>query len=162
MFWIITVLVLLLDRIAKLLTLQHMAIGQRVVWISGVLELRYTQNTGMALGILSGYTLVSIVLPLIAVTAGVLMLRKYKLSHFMWIAAALIFGGFLANLFDRVWFGFVVDMVYFPWLPYFVCNVADIAITFGAVMTAISLLFRPKDWQLKLAEGTDREQNPDS
>ncbi|HPJ01415.1 MAG TPA: signal peptidase II [Candidatus Limiplasma sp.] len=160
-FWIVSALVLIADRAAKLLTQQFMMLGQRIVWIGGVLQLRYTHNDGMALGFLSGYTVAGIVLPLIAVAFGVFVLRKYKLSRYLWVAAALIFGGFLANFADRVLFGYVVDMIYFPWLPFFICNIADIAITLGAVLTAISLIFRPGDWELKQAEGAGNDQNPD-
>ena len=38
-------------------------------------------------------------------------------------------------------------MIYFPFLPWFVCNVADIAISAGVAMLAASLLLRPGDWQ---------------
>ncbi len=160
-FWIISALVVLADRAAKLLAQQYMTLGERIVWLGGLLELRYTHNTGMALGILSGYTIAGIILPLVAIAAGVVLLRRYNLSRFMRVAAALIFGGFAANFIDRVFLGYVVDMIYFPWLPFFICNLADIAITLGAVLTGISLIFRPKDWQSKQAEGHDHDQNPD-
>ena len=160
-FWIISALVILADRAAKLLAQQWMTLGERIVWIGGLLELRYTHNTGMALGFLSGYTIAGIILPLVAVAAGIVLLRRYRLSRFMRIAAALIFGGFAANFVDRVLLGYVVDMIYFPWLPFFICNLADIAITFGAVLTGVSLLFRPKDWQPKHAEEQKHDQNPD-
>lgn len=160
-FWLLSVLVVLIDRIAKLLTLRLMTYGERIVLLGGVLELRFTHNTGMALGFLSGFTAAGIVMPLVAIGAGIVLLRRYRLSPFVLAAAALIFGGFLANFIDRVLFGYVVDMIYFPWLPFFICNAADIAITCGAVLTGISLLFRPKDWQPKRAEGMPDEQNPD-
>jgi len=38
-------------------------------------------------------------------------------------------------------------MIYFPFLPWFVCNVADIAICAGVALLAGSLLFRPQDWK---------------
>lgn len=160
-FWIVSALVVLADRAAKLLAQHWMALGERIVWIGGLLELRYTHNTGMALGFLSGYTVAGIILPLAAVAAGVILLRRYRLSRWMRIAAALIFGGFAANFIDRVFFGYVVDMIYFPWLPFFICNLADVAITFGAVLTGASLLFRPGDWQPKRAEELKHDQNPD-
>ena len=96
-------------------------------------------------------------LPLLAVGAGVLMLRKYRLSRFVLAAIGLILGGFLGNFLDRVLFGYVVDMLYFPWLPFFICNPADIAITAGAALIGVSLLFRPNDWQTRHAEGAAHE-----
>ncbi len=148
-FWILTALTLIADRAAKLIAQNAMTLGEHIVVLREVLELRFTHNTGMALGILSGHTAAGIVLPLIAVALGIVILRRYKLSRFVLAAAGLILGGFFGNFIDRVLFGYVVDMVYFPWLPFFICNVADIAITCGAVLTGISLLFRSRDWRLK-------------
>ena len=53
-------------------------------------------------------------LPLLAVGVGVLALRRFRLSKFMLTAAGLIAGGFFGNFLDRVLFGYVVDMIYFP------------------------------------------------
>ncbi len=151
-FWIFAALTAAADRAAKLLAQQGMALGQHIVVLPGVLELRFTHNTGMALGFLSGNAFAGIVLPLLAVGVGVLALRRFRLSGFILTAAGLIAGGFFGNFLDRVLFGYVVDMIYFPWLPYFICNPADIGITAGAVLIGISLLFRPGDWQPRIKE----------
>ena len=159
-FFILAALTTVLDRAAKLLAQQGMTLGQHIVVLPGVLELRFTHNTGMALGFLSGHAAAGIVLPLLAVIAGVLVLRRFRLSAFLLSAAGLVLGGFLGNFIDRVFFGYVVDMIYLPWLPYFICNPADIGITAGAVLIGVSLLFRPKDWQAK-EKGKAHEQNAD-
>jgi len=159
--WILTALTIAADRAAKWIAQGAMAYGQRIVVLGGVLELRFTYNTGMALGLLSGYTVAGIVLPLLAVGVGVLILRKYRLSRFVFAAAGLILGGFIGNFLDRVLFGYVVDMIYFPWLPFFICNVADIAITAGAVLIGISLIWRPKDWQTRNTEEAKDDPNTD-
>jgi signal peptidase II len=160
-FWIVSALVIVADRAMKLLTQQFMTLGERVVLLGGVLELRYTHNTGMALGFLSGFTVAGIILPLAAVAVGIVLLRRYRLSRYMLTAAALILGGFAANFIDRVVLGYVVDMIFFPWLPFFICNPADVAITSGAALTGASILLRPKDWRLKKAEESSDDQNPD-
>lgn len=160
-FWILTALTLIADRAAKLIAQNAMTLGERIVVLGGVLELRFTHNTGMALGILSGHTAAGIILPLVAVALGIIILRRYRLSRFVLAAAGLILGGFFGNFIDRIVFGYVVDMVYFPWLPFFICNVADIAITCGAALTGVSLLFRGKDWQERHTEVASDDQNPD-
>jgi signal peptidase II len=159
--WVFAVLTVAADRAAKWIAQGTMAYGQRIVALGGVLELRFTHNTGMALGLLSGYTAAGIVLPLLAVGLGVLILRKYRLSRFVFVAAGLILGGFIGNFLDRVLLGYVVDMIYFPWLPFFICNVADIAITAGAVLAGISLLFRPQDWRPRVAKGAGHDPKSD-
>ena len=117
-----------------------------MVW-RGVLELRLTRNDGMALGILSGNAVAIVVLPLLAVGVGLLIFRKYHMTGYTRVASGLILGGFAGNLLDRIVLGYVVDMIYLPWMPWFICNVADIVICAGVVMLAVSLLFRPQDWR---------------
>lgn len=146
-----------LDRAAKLLSLSYLEYGVPLNVLPGLLRLNLTNNTGMALGLLSGQSFLIVLLPILAVGAGALALRRYKLTRFTAIAAGLIVGGFLGNLVDRLFFGFVLDMIYLPFLPFFVCNVADIAITFGVAMMAASLLFRPNDWRLRDGAGTTEQ-----
>ena len=62
------------------------------------------------------------------------------------IALALILGGALGNLFDRVMFGHVIDFISVHWdrayFPAF--NIADSAITVGAIMMAIDVVLEGK------------------
>ena len=150
MLWIIASVVFALDRAAKLLAEKH--ITQPITAIPGVLELRLTRNTGMALSLLSGNTVAVIALPLLAIGVCLLAFRKYRLTAYTRVAVGLVLGGFAGNWMDRVLLGYVPDMLYFPWLPWFVCNVADVAICAGVVLIAVSLLCRPQDWRERTHE----------
>ena len=123
------------------------SLEQAVTVLPGILELRLSRNNGMALGLLSGNWLANLLLPLAVIVAGWLLMRRYCPTVFTRVAAGLIVGGFLGNFGERLLFGSVVDMLYFPWLPWFICNVADIAICFGVAMLVISTLLRPQDWR---------------
>ena len=147
MIWILAVVTFALDRVTKLLAVRAFTWGQTLELWRGVLELRLTRNNGMALGILSGNTVAIIVLPVVAVGVGLLIFRKYRMTGYTRIASGLILGGFAGNLIDRVALGYVVDMIYLPWMPWFICNVADIVICVGVAMLAISLICRPQDWR---------------
>jgi signal peptidase II len=149
LFWVVAALTFADDRIAKLAAQAALALGGRVVLWPAVLELRLTRNTGIALGFFSGVPLVITVLPLLAMVIGWLLLRRYRATRFVLAAAALVTGGFLGNFADRLWYGYVLDMIYFPWMPWYICNAADIAITAGVALLAVSLLLRPNDWTLK-------------
>ena len=152
---LLAALVVALDRAGKLLALAGLAQGQRVVAWAGVLEWRLTRNDGMALGLLSGYGVVNLLLPVLAIVGGWLVLRRYRMTGYTRAASALVLGGFFGNLLDRAMLGYVLDMVYLPWLPWFVCNLADIAICTGVALLCASLLWRPDDWRLKTEAGTD-------
>ena len=64
------------------------------------------------------------------------LLRKHQQEKFFCFALALILGGALGNLIDRMAYGYVVDFLDFYWQTYHfpVFNVADSAITCGAVL----------------------------
>ncbi|HNW86354.1 MAG TPA: signal peptidase II [Candidatus Limiplasma sp.] len=160
--WIMAATVFVLDRAAKIFSLANLPGGAHTVLLPGVLELRLMHNQGLALGLLSGYTLLNLILPVVVVIVGWLALRRYRTTRFTRAAVGLVIGGFLGNLFDRLSMGFVTDMIYFPWMPWYICNLADIAICVGVALLAFSLLFRARDWQLKTEAKADEPHHPDS
>ena len=147
LFWIVAVLALAADALSKLLAASFLQ--ESTLRLGWLMELRLTYNTGMAFGMLANQALAGIVLPLAAILCGWLMMRKYRITSFTAVACGLVLGGFAGNFVERLLFGFVRDMIYFPWMPWFVCNVADICICFGIAALAYSLLFREQDWQEK-------------
>lgn len=147
LFGLITLLALGLDALSKLLAERFLP--QQAIRLGWLVELRLTQNTGMAFGLFSDQLLAGIVLPLAAILCGWLMMRRYRITRFTAAACGMVLGGFIGNFAERLLFGYVRDMIFFPWLPWFVCNVADIFICFGVAALAFSLIFRPQDWQEK-------------
>lgn len=134
-----------LDAITKLLTARLLQ-EETVQW-GWLVRLQCTRNTGMAFGMLSDNAAAGILLPLAVIAAGAILMRRYRMTPFTRTACGLILGGFLGNFIQRLISGYVLDMIYFPWLPFFVCNVADICICFGVALLAFSLLLRPQDWE---------------
>ncbi len=121
------------------------------------LVLSVTRNHGIAFGMLAGKDIALMVLPLAVILCGWLVLRKYRRTTFVNIAVGLVLGGFLGNYVQRIVSGYVLDMLYFPFLPWFVCNVADVLICLGIGLLMFSLLFRPQDWREKDAkDGSDQ------
>lgn len=57
----------------------------------------------------------------------------------------LLFAGALGNAIDRIFRGYVVDFIETAFIDFPVFNVADIAITCGAVIMAIYIIFFDKD-----------------
>ena len=59
------------------------------------------------------------------------------------VALALVLGGALGNILDRVRFGYVVDYADFHiggWQPFLVFNIADAAITIGVLLLLVRAL----------------------
>ena len=130
-----------------------------VIRLGWLVELRCTYNTGMALGIFSDNALAGLLLPLTVILCGWWLMRRYQPTRFTLIACGLVLGGFAGNYGERLLFGRVLDMIYFPFLPWFVCNIADICICAGVALLAFSLLFRPDDWVEKNKEDAKDAEN---
>ncbi len=130
--------VIALDQLVKVIVRRDVPEGSAREIIPGV-DLVHTTNSGVSFGFLSGASpwvvgLVSSVALLIVV---VLLIRTLP-GRAGTVAAALIIGGAVGNLIDRILQGGVTDFLDLPLLP--PCNVADIAITFGAITMAIGLV----------------------
>lgn len=150
MAFLLPLFIFLLDRLAKALAVKNLAgIHGGVPLIPGVIRLLYAENTGMAFGLLSGQRWLLVLFTLIAAVAAFFALKPYRLGHWAKASLLTIAGGMAGNLVDRALQGYVVDMFDFTFVRFAVFNVADIAITLGAVFLCISLLFRPKDWKKK-------------
>ncbi|MFZ5618081.1 MAG: signal peptidase II [Pseudomonadota bacterium] len=107
---------------------------KRRIELSPIFDLTYVQNRGASFGMLSGGLASRIVLSSISIAiAAIMVVWLGRLTRrFAAAGAALIIGGALGNLHDRVRYGFVVDFLdfsgmMFPW----VFNVADTAINIG-------------------------------
>lgn len=123
------------------LALKHLPLGPERALIPGVIGISYARNTGVAFGMLSGYPALSLVLTALLIIAGSLVLRGLSLSRFESVCAGLIVGGALGNLVDRLIYGWVHDYLRFLFVDFPVFNAADIAVTTGAVLLMIALLF---------------------
>jgi len=126
--------VFLLDRLAKGWVLERLYM--KSVPVLSFFRLTYAENTGVSFGMFRDKNLFFLVFS--AGLVGVLLfLRKRIQAHGRAAALglALVLGGALGNLYDRIAYGFVVDFFDFSFFPA-VFNVADSAITAGAVLMA--------------------------
>jgi signal peptidase II len=79
------------------------------------------------------------------------MMRKNKTQHRMMLALALILGGAIGNVIDRIAYGHVVDFLLFYWHQWYypAFNIADVCITLGAMLLIIDELLRLKGTRSK-------------
>ncbi len=91
---------------------------------------------------------------LLAIAASVFiiwMMRKNIMHHRMMLALALILGGAIGNVIDRIAYGHVVDFLLFYWRDWYypAFNIADICITLGAMLLILDELLRLKGTRSK-------------
>lgn len=129
------------DQLLKFLVVSNFELNQSQVLIPHVLNLTYIRNEGVAFGLFSGIPWVFIVLTAALLTAIIiLMFVKRPVHKLFYVSVALIIGGGVGNLIDRILNGYVVDYLS---LTFFkpVCNFADYCITVGVILLAVYLLF---------------------
>ena len=115
--------------------------GESVSAIPGVLTLTYSENRGVAFGMFQdGTVFFAIATSIVIVLFSFLLVKNYKKSKLFSTAAALIIGGGVANLIERVFLGYVVDYLQLSFFPP-ICNFADYCITAGTVCLIVYLLF---------------------
>jgi signal peptidase II len=144
-----TLALVVIDQLTKLLVLQRIPLHDTVPVIPGLLNLTHVRNTGAAFGMLNGsdFAYKPLVVAGLAIVAllGILWYAQ-KFAGDAWPARygfVLIVAGALGNLIDRVTLGYVVDFVdfYFGTWHFWAFNVADSAITIGAILFAADTLF---------------------
>jgi signal peptidase II len=144
----ITAVVLVLDLVTKAFASDQLALHQAVPVIDGFFNLTLMHNTGAAFSFLSdasGWQRWFFTIVALLVSAGIVywLWRMPASQRWVAIALALILGGALGNLWDRITLGYVVDFIqiyYDHWYwPAF--NIADSAITIGAIILIADSLF---------------------
>ena len=143
--------IILCDLLTKHFVISGRELGETESVIAGLFNFTYVQNFGAAWSMFSGNGTFLLVMSFVFVS--VLMVfyflerKNGVLFHVGW---ALILGGAIGNLVDRIAFGYVRDFIQFDfWKAFPVFNVADIALTFGVILLlvyyAISLFKRRKN-----------------
>ena len=129
-----------LDQLTKALVVRSIGLHDYVPLVDGLASLSHVRNHGAAFGLLSDWNLPyqSLLLSVLSLTAlaaiATYFVRLPPTARLPRLALALVLGGAIGNVIDRLRLGYVVDFVHVYWREYqwpdF--NVADSAITVGA------------------------------
>jgi len=148
---LLAVLVVVLDRASKIWIVHHINPGYAITVIPGVFRLTHVLNTGAAFSLfensspivvrnsLIGFSIIAVIIVL------AMLWRAGRPLSLTGIALALILGGAIGNLYDRLRFSHVVDflevhIVHYHWPDF---NIADSCIVIGACLLLIEI-FRPQ------------------
>ncbi|MGB9807207.1 MAG: signal peptidase II [Thermosulfidibacteraceae bacterium] len=136
-FWMTSIIVFLIDRITKTIVVK--TLFGKSVEILPFFSLTFVGNRGIVFGIGSSYrsSFTFILASLLAIAVVLILYRRLKaddkIAH---VSLGMIFGGGLGNLFDRLFYGYVIDFIdlhigNYHW-PAF--NVADTFIVIGVLL----------------------------
>lgn len=138
----LTVAILAVDQGTKIWA-ERTLVGHPLVLIPGALELTYLENRGAVWGLMQGWRVVFLIATVIFL--GVLLWfygkKRKDMSILTRIILALLVSGAIGNMIDRVFLGYVRDMIYVRLINFPVFNVADSAITIAAALLIIETLF---------------------
>jgi signal peptidase II len=147
--FLIAAIVLLMDRLSKLVVERNIQLHDSIVILPGFFRLTNVQNRGAAFGLgaespsqWTGAMLIVFSIAALIVVSALLWRNSHRMSS-TGIGLALIMGGALGNLWDRVVRGQVVDFLDFYVANYHwpAFNVADSAIVIGAMLLVTEILF---------------------
>ncbi|WP_310496175.1 signal peptidase II [Sandarakinorhabdus sp.] len=147
----VAALVLVIDQVSKYWVLEVIHLPLRgFIDVAPFFRLTFVGNVGVSMGLFAGGSEVSrwvltIVTAGIAVAVALWLARERQQAESL--ALALVLGGALGNIVDRLRFGYVVDFLHFFWgaHSFWVFNVADAGISLGVVILLGRALMAPKD-----------------
>lgn len=139
-FIVLVLGIIFMDQLSKYMIETHMELGMSLPLLPDIFHITYILNPGAAFGILENQRWFFILIAVLLLVIVGWLYPKLKAEHrVMRFGVALLVGGAVGNLIDRVKTGYVVDFFDFRIWPIF--NIADIAIVIGVVFILFVLFF---------------------
>lgn len=139
-YYLFSCLLIAADQISKLLVRIFMYRGESISILGDFFRLTYIQNRGAAFSLFTGHRILLVAVPIAVILTAILILHRKKGEHFtLYLSWSMIIGGGIGNLIDRVFLGYVTDMLDFSiFSPVF--NIADIGVTLGCALFILYVL----------------------
>ncbi len=147
----IVIVIIIADQITKIWADRDLEMFQQV-YINSFFNITKAYNYGAAFSFLDNaggwqrwfFTAISLV---VSIVLSVWLYRMTRAEKWHSLSIALILGGAIGNLIDRVWYGYVVDFIQVHWnesyFPSF--NIADAAISVGTAILLFLTFFEKND-----------------
>jgi signal peptidase II len=148
--WVVSIIsgILALDQITKYLIETRVRLHEIITIVPGFFNITHVRNKGAAFGILANAptvwrSLFFITVTIVAIVVIIMLIRKAH-ERLLLVSFALIAGGAVGNLIDRIRYGEVVDFIQWYVKSYYwpSFNVADSAISVGVFLLAIDMLLK--------------------
>lgn len=141
---VIIVLGFILDRVTKLLSIKHLKDGKDITVIRNFFDFQYVENRGAAFGIFQGRQyILSIITSIVIIGLIIYLIKNRQSSKLLNISLAMIIGGALGNLYDRISYNYVVDFISWHYKDVYYWpnfNIADILVVVGTALMALYII----------------------
>ena len=136
---IISLIVIIIDRILKVLVTNNYALNVRNKIIDGFFYITNCHNEGAAFSLFSVNVLFLIFITLIVLFLIYRTINKENVNKIGVLSYGLLLGGILGNLYDRIFYGYVIDYLDFVIFKFnfAIFNLADAAIVIGAILLIV-------------------------
>ena len=136
---IISLIVIIIDRILKVLVTNNFVLNVRNKIIDGFFYITNCHDEGAAFSLFSGNVLFLIFITLIVLFLIYRTINKENVNKIGILAYGLLLGGILGNLYDRIFYGYVIDYLDFVIFKFnfAIFNLADAAIVIGAILLIV-------------------------
>lgn len=137
----------LLDQLTKIQIENNFFVGDTVEIISNFFHITYVQNRGIAFGVFQGKINAISIATTIAIIGIIIYFFKNfkKIEVIERIAYMVIISGAIGNMIDRIFRGYVVDMLDFRGIWQYVFNLADVYINIGVALIFLDILLKLKN-----------------
>ncbi len=149
LFFVLSAVVVVSDQVVKYFVRHTLTEGRSVNVISHFVSFTYVQNRGAAFGFFQNSRLFIIVVGILAAVFILAELKLFCANGVVSFGSALLFGGILGNLIDRIFLGFVTDFIDFHFWPVF--NIADACIDIGLAILIIYFIYHGEDIKIGLS-----------
>jgi len=126
---------IILDQWTKKLAISQLPNGDSISVFKGLFYLTYTTNKGAVFGMLKVLNPIFFIIMTFALISLLLIFLKKLRNH---PGFAVLLGGIIGNLIDRIRFGYTVDFIDFRFWPVF--NISDICLCTGVALLFLQMI----------------------
>ena len=142
LYLFISVLMLLFDQLTKYFTIARLNEYESFVVTEKFLSFTRCHNTGGPWSLFDEVPFIFVVATLCIFAIEIWFIKKHPLKHSLAkFSCALINAGAIGNLLDRIFRGYVVDMIELTFIDYPIFNFADCCVVVGAILMCVYVIF---------------------
>lgn len=141
--------IIVVERFIKYYIVEMLSLGESIPVIGETFMITRSQNLGAAFGIFQGFGWIFVAASIGVIIIFIVFYNRIIKDTWLIFASAFILGGSVGNMMDRLFFGHVIDYIYFSFWPTF--NISDAALSIGTLILAIKIYYWEKEHKPKIS-----------